>query len=61
MNTINIKSFSSSKKIADAKALLEILSMSEKSIQQGKVKNISKAFADLKKSINKFKEEQKTK
>jgi len=61
MKTINSKSTSSNKEISDAKALLEILSMNEKSIKKGKVKTISKAFISLENSINKFKAEQKSK
>ena len=46
------------KNISDAEAMLKILSMSEKSIKQGKAKFIRKAFKDLKRRINEFHKEQ---
>jgi prevent-host-death family protein len=44
-------------KTQETMALLKILSMSQDSIKKGKFKPVNKAFADLRKKMNKFKKD----
>jgi prevent-host-death family protein len=50
----DIKEF---EKTQETMALLKILSMSQDSIKKGKFKSTDKAFADLRKKMNKFKKD----